>query len=268
MNGKMLIRLLTVLILATLAGALGARADTVNFDNYTSPTDNDLVNHFNSSSTQSPSGGITGGAVLEPAGTSIYKVNFNPLAGLTTSVFFKIEDVDPFPPGGPSGRVGFTGSPTGVLEFFSEQTYFWAEFYNDTGLNIFNRDGFPGAFNTIGTITSPGFGNWLKITLSESYLGDNRFNLSASLENYGMTGMEAPTLLIGGSITVTNGLAAADPSVFAAFGGSYYNTTAFDNFEVVPEPGAIHIVALGGLLIGFLRVKRPLFNFLSRVVSE
>jgi hypothetical protein len=214
-----------------------------------------------------PSGGITGGAVQAPVGAT-YNVGFNTLAGLTTSVFFKHDDVSTFPTtSGPSGLVGFNGSSNSPLLYGNPETYFWAEFYNDTRVGIFNGGDFPSGFNLVGTIVPPDFGNWLKITLSESYLGDNRFELSAMLENYGMTGMEPPTLLIAGSLTVTNSTAAADPSVFPGFYG-YYNVTAFDNFEVVPEPSAIHLIALGGLFLGFLRITRPLFNYLSKVVPK
>ena len=213
---------------------MAAHAETVNFDNYTSPTDNHLRNHFNSSATQTPSGGITGGAVQAPNAPSIYRTGFDPLAGITTSVFFRYENLSPLPPGGPSGLIGFSGSPTS-LNYGDGQSHFWAEFYNDSRLNIFNAGDFPAGNNLIGTTTPPGFGNWLRISLTELYLGNNRFQLSASVENYGATGMESPTLVIAGSITVTNSLAAADPSVFAGFMG-YYNVSAFDNFSVVPEP--------------------------------
>jgi len=48
--------------------------------------------------------------------------------------------------------------------------------------------------------------------------------------------------------------AAADASVNAGFGG-YYHTSAFDNFSVVPEPGVLPLLSLGGLLLTWLRVR-------------
>ena len=240
--------------IVVLVFVVSARADTVNFDNYISPTDNDLRNHFNSADTQTTSGGITGGAVQAPGGASIYRTSFDPLAGLTTSVFFRYEHLSPNPPGGPSGGVGFTGSAASFV-WGDGQSLFWAEFASDDRLIILNKDVFPIIrANLIGTTAPPGFGNWLRISFSELYLGNNLFELSASVENYGATGMEPPTLLVAGSVTVTNSLAAADPSVFAAFSG-YYNVSAFDNFSVVPEPATIHIIAFGALLLGCMIIK-------------
>ena len=76
--------------------------EQVNFDNYISPTDNDLANKFSLNNpnffTQSNSGGITGGVIIPPnylswgndvvRYCSTYKNELNTL--METSISFKI----------------------------------------------------------------------------------------------------------------------------------------------------------------------------------
>jgi hypothetical protein len=237
------------------------RGATVNFDSYNSPSDNDLVNFFRNpgSLTQTPSGGITGGAVKASgfADTPMYIESFNPLEGLSASMFLKYDNINPAFGSGFSLRVGFTGSDEQGLDILSPTAHFWAEFNNDANLTIWSRgSGNGNGFNMVGSTLPVPFGSWLKLTFSESYVGANQFLLSAILENFGPTGMDAPAALAAGSILVTNSLAGADPSVYAGFGG-YYHVSAFDNFGVVPEPGSLALAVLGGF---FLRLSRGGFG--------
>jgi hypothetical protein len=257
-------RWLTVLAIASCQ--IWAYGADVDFNSYTSSSDNDLVNRFNipDTLTQIPSGGITGGAVQASglASTPMYTTSFNPIGGLTTSVFMRYDNVNSgFPSsGGFSVRAGFNGISSQGLDIFSPTAYFWGEFSNDGMLVIWSRgSGNGNGFNAVGTTLAPALGSWIKLTFSENYLGGDQFMLSTTLENYGLTGMESPALLSSGSVMVPNALAAADSSVYAGFGG-YYHVSHFDNFSVVPEPNQIQLMSLGGIVLFLLKNKRQIFR--------
>lgn len=254
------------LLLGGVAGAFSLRADTVTFDHYTSPTDNDLVNLFNLTGTLtlSTEGGISGGAVVASglAETPMYTQSFNPLDDLTTSIFVRYDLANSGDPGpiAFSARAGFGGSALEGLSVSSASAYFWGEFANNGELSVWSRDSGGGdGYNLLNTTVQATPGNWLKLTFSEAYLGNDEFRLSATLESYGELGTESPTLLGAGSINVVNAAAATDSSVFAGFGG-YDNVVAFDNFAVVPEPGAWQMLVGGGIAFGGLRLGRSLIR--------
>ena len=254
-----------LIFLCLVAGALSLRADTVNFNSYVSSTDNELANLFSlpGTLTQSPSDGIGGGAVLASGfpETPMYKRSFDPVNGLTTSVFVRYDFANMGEPGegAYSVRLGFGGSTTEGLSVASPLSYFWGEFNNDGNLAIWSQGSGNGSgFNLIGTTPLATPGNWLKLTFSEVYLGGSQFQLSTRLESYGALGLEAPTVLGTGTIIVANTAAAADSSVFAGFGG-YYHVAAFDDFEVlqaVPEPGAWQLLACSGAVLACAKFGR------------
>lgn len=259
-------RLGCVLLFGSVASAFSLRADTVTFDRYTSPTDNDLVNLFNltGSLTQSTEGGISGGAVVASGlpETPMYLQGFNPLDDLTTSIFVRYDLANSGDPGQTafSARAGFGGSALEGLSVSSPSAYFWGEFANNGELSVWSRDSGNGdGYNLLNTSVQASPGNWLKLTFSEMYLGNNEFRLSATLENYGELGTAPPALLGAGSINVVNPAAATDGSVFAGFGG-HYNVVAFDNFAVVPEPGAWRLLICGGIAFGGVRLGRILIR--------
>ena len=90
MQSKLSAALAVVVILALGGRPDAAIADTVSFDNYVSPTNNDLINNFSQTGTFTPSpyvqsltGGITGGSVTgyygnEYQATAVYSAtSFN-----------------------------------------------------------------------------------------------------------------------------------------------------------------------------------------------
>lgn len=243
------------LVLALATSAIGA---DVHFDNYSSSADNDLVNNFNNPQpyTQVTAGGIAGGAVMVPGilGLPVYKVGLENSAGYQTSlsIFMKYDtNVNSgFGNGGGSSlRLGFGGTPTSGMDIIP--AYFWGEFANDGALLIWNqsRSGLGGQFSTIGTISTPSSGHWLKFTFSESNLGTDRFLLSVALDDYGVTGQESPLPLFSSSLMTTNLDAAADNSIFAGFNGAYH-VSHYDEFSVqqVPEPTPWLLAAFGAVV--------------------
>lgn len=255
-----------MLLLSVVTGASSLLADTVTFDQYSSPTDNDLVNLFNLTGTltQSTDLGIAGGAVVASGSpeTPMFTRSFNPLDGLTTSVFLRYDLANSGGSGQSafSARAGFGGTALEGLTVSSSSAYFWGEFANDGELSVWSRDSGNGdGYNLLNTTAQASPGNWLKLTFSEAYLGNNEFRLSTTLENYGEMGTSAPTLLGAGSINVINAAAAADGSVFAGFGG-YYNVVAFDNFAVVPEPEAWELVVFAAVVFGGVRWGRVVYR--------
>ena len=246
-------------VLPLVTSAISAE---VNFDNYSSSTDNDLVNNFNNPQpySQATTGGITGGAVIVPGllGLPVYKVGFENSAGYQTSLSFLMKydtNVNSgLGTGGPSLRLGFGGTPTSGTDI--NLAYFWGEFANDGALLIWNQ----GQFSTIGTISTPSSGHWLKFTFSEGNLGTNRFLLSVALDDYGVTGQESPLPLFSSSLVTTNLDAAADSSIFAGFYGSYH-VSHYDQFSVqqVPEPTP-WLLAAFGTAIAFVSKRKSLFD--------
>jgi hypothetical protein len=232
-----------------------ASSATVTFDNYVSPTDNDFVNQFNNNGDwiQTAAGGITGGAVQTSGNVSspIFTSAYAPLGGVTTSVYLKRDNVFPATGSGYSARLGFVATSTTPLSAIDNNAYFWGEYLNDGVLGIRYRAGVS-TFTQVANFGAPQFGNWLKLTFNETYLGANQFQLSTSLEDFGPTGTGSPVALGSGSIIVNNPLAAADTSVYAGFDG-YYHVAAFDNFAVVPEPSLLGLLGLGGLLACVVR---------------
>ena len=137
MKSKLSVALAVVTILALGGRPDAAIADTVSFDNYVSPTNNDLTNNFNQTGTistqtpyiQSPTGGITGGAVTgyfgnEYQATAVHsQTGFNlstdgATVSLAADLFYNAQ-LQPLAPGANavrSFRLGLLGSVSSAFE--------------------------------------------------------------------------------------------------------------------------------------------------------
>jgi hypothetical protein len=86
-------------------------------------------------------------------------------------------------------------------------------------------------------------GHWYKLSVDLVNLGSENVQLTASLDDYGTSGMASPTTAISISPTVVSSIPAltGDATVFAGFlGHTSGGADAFDNFSLlVPEPGSL-----------------------------
>ena len=245
----------TAAIVALLTGnAMLLHGATVNFDTYVSQENNDLINQFAAwGTTQIVDNGITGGSVVSQGGQGVsatYRTSQSQTSPM--SIFFRYDG--PQTVGlGASARLGWVGDLAAV-DFFQPSLYFWGEFYNDGSFNVRNNaSGQPGggATSTLGSITAPTLGHWLKLGLSATRLTGANYELAMSLDDFGASGSEAPVNLFSGSTQVVNGLAAADDSMYPGFAG-WYRAPYYDNFSVqaIPEPGSAVLLGFGLALVG------------------
>ena len=137
-----------VFILAVGGSNQAFVSSVVTFDNYTSPTDNDLANYFNQTGTvtpspysQSPTGGITGGSVVGYSGTeyratAVYTPSSFDLSATGASIPISLDvfyngQLSPLAPSANavrSFRLGLLDSKTSSFETYGNERRMWKVF--------------------------------------------------------------------------------------------------------------------------------------------
>ena len=264
-------------LLVILSCIPGARAELVSFDHFTSEQDNELVNrfHLNGNYVALPGEGITGGSVGAGDGTGIatYRTPLEnrPGSQLSTSIFFKYaSSMEPQLPGVPPGqgittRLGLVANgDQGVVFFqpdyalFAELDYLSGGAQSFFGLNILFPDAQVLTLAGSSDVGSLVDGNWYRMSVSVGDTLSGAYQASAQLEDFGNTGTELSRVVssvsrvVGGSLE--NGLLFGGQDLYAGWAG-YWHVSHFDDFSAtsVPEPGALSILALGGIGCCLLR---------------
>jgi hypothetical protein len=263
-----------------------AVATTITFDNYVSPTNNELANQFSQTGTstssplpyvQTPTGGITGGAVTSYAGseyraTSVYTPNEFDLSkqGLSVSlamdVFYDAQ-FHPLAPGANavrSFRLGLLDSQTSAFETFGNASAYIEGMYaldlNQMLLVARNVTTGPMTSITLAQLSiSPD--HWYHLDTTFQNQGSNEILYTGSFFDLGADGTTSPTSLATWSWSWANAPIASSSSLYAGFSlQSYGGITQGDNFSAptpVPEPETYAMMLAGlGLLSILSRRKK------------
>ncbi len=264
------------------------RAASVDFNTYTSPTDNDLVNNFQlnqngSGSTpfsQVTTGGITGGYVsIDPSSygwNGVYTgQSFSNSTGnqLSLSAYFKFSSSAFqssswwFPL-----RLGWLTSTSSIVESAPNMAY-WVEnaigddltkfriqvvFTDGTGSSI-------GHFNESGKFDLED-GHWYQLSTSLTNLGGQSYDVSAVLSDHGTSGSASPSVIgstdyVADSTHYFTSDFSGVSAVYAAFNaqgpGGVVGVDNFSaNVEEVPEPSTCAMLAMGGTALLFQMRQR------------
>jgi hypothetical protein len=252
-----------LLLVLTLVSANDGFSAVVDFNEYASPTDNELLHNFVTYDTwtQIPNEGVTGGSAFFVGPETGY-ARFTPTTyrndvGDSFSVSASFRVLDPSP--AIIIRIGFQSSPSPDL-FGHEQAFFSGEW----SAGQYRLRSFPS-----GGAMSPSFvplgGHWYNLGLSVSHVGPgNVFSLYGGIADLGSTGMETPNPLGSATLIIPDPQMGATTSVypFVAVGllGNdrpplvWMDDFRVNSFEIVPEPSIFTFGFLSCLLLyGFRR---------------
>jgi hypothetical protein len=277
MKSKLSAALAVVVILALGGQPDVAIADTVSFDNYVSPTNNDLINNFSQTGTFTPSpyvqsltGGITGGSVTgyygnEYQATAVYSAtSFNLSAGaasvsLAADVFYNAQ-LQPLAPGANavrSFRLGLLDSASSAFEKVGNASVYIDGIYS---LSL-NQMLIVARSVTLGPMTSITLSqvplspdHWYHVNATFANEGNNQIHYTGSLLDVGADGMSAATLLSTWDWSFTNLPMTTIDATYAGFSALGNGGIAqLDNFTVPASvPGPIVGAGLPGLLLASL----------------
>ena len=231
--------LITACVLAVLT-VESANATVVTFDNYVSPTDNDLTNDFNQTGTlaplpyvQSPTGGIVGGSVVGYTGseyraTAVYTPSTFNLSspGATVSesidVYFNGQ-LTPLAPGANavrSFRLGLLDANTSAFETVGNASAYIEGLYsltdnkmslvvrNDTGSELDSIGGSEFALNT---------DHWFQLDATFTNQGNDQILYTGSFFDLGVDGNSSAVLLSTFSFSFENDPMTSVDNAYAGF---------------------------------------------------
>jgi hypothetical protein len=240
---------------------------TIDFNNFISPTNNDLVNNFvqgppfGGSSTppyqQSPTGGITGGSVTGYSGqnyfaTAVYQQIPQSFSSIGTTISLSMDFYynGAFVPLGPganavrSFRLGLLDSSNGTFETVGDPSLYVEGLYslslNQMVLVLYsNTDSVSQNIEAAQITLQPD--QWLQLDGNFTEVGAEDYTISTSLYDLGSDGLAPPTLLGLGSYLENGGV---DPTLTA---GSY----TFSNPDMAnPTYVGFSVLADGGIAKG------------------
>lgn len=240
---KKIIAIAILLLNLNLAKAQSI-TDTIYFNNYASPTNNDLVNHFSNTSwiTMDTIHGITGGSLITPDslnwGNDVigYCKNYSNVIDsmMTTSISFKFNSslIMPTP----------HYERSAAIFLYSDIINHYVMYYlnRDLTLTIFT---YGSVQNTLMTLTS---GHWYRLVASYKSLstppGDNVY-ARAEIFDLGVNGLSLPVSIGNNTLTfhdsdLVNSAEFAVKICGARWGGGEY----LDNFTFHGIPGTINCV--------------------------
>jgi hypothetical protein len=252
------------LITISLIITSSANAAFVDFNYYASPSDNDLVNNFNTSGyasnpfTQVQTGGITGGALVAPvSGDSNDSINYNqPLynsVGATheASVSFYYDDalVNPF-----------RYNTAVELRFAPSQNW------NNYGVATIDGNNGTLGLRFHGLLWGTGYtsldlvtGHWYQLDASINNIGGTfaQIEATASIFDLGSDGLSTYDLIGFASTVFGDGVLSSSETISVEmFAEQWGGVAALDNYSVsaVPIPAALWLFGSGLIgLIGFAR---------------
>jgi hypothetical protein len=271
----MKLKLSAALAAAVMAALLDAAiAASVGFDNYVSPTNNDLVNNFNQTGTistqtpyvQSPTGGISGGSVTGYSGseyqaTAVYnQSSFNlstPGASVALSMdMFYNAQTHPLAPGANavrSFRLGVLDSVNAAFETFGDAAAYLEGDYSFTlqQMLLIARSQTNGPVTSVQLSQVPLNPNdWYHLDAVFTNQGNDQIGFTGSFFDLGPNGIAAPVLLSTMSWSNQNVPIANLDSAFAGFSAlADGGISKIDNFAVPSVPGPIAGAGLPGLIL-------------------
>ena len=243
---------------AVIFGAFSpAAAFVVNFNNYVSPTINDLTNEFNQTETgfpptpyiQSPTGGISGGSVTSVSGlnyqaTAVYNQNSFNLSTPGASVNLSIDmyyngQVQPLAPGANavrSFRLGGLDSVNSAFETFGDASAYIEGDYSFTSqqMILIARSETTGPVTSIGLAQVPvAANNWYRLDATITNQGNNQILLTELFFDLGPNGTATAVLLSTADWSTQNVPIANLGSAYAGFSAlADGGISQIDNFTV------------------------------------
>jgi hypothetical protein len=268
-----------LVVLIELAVLQPAGAGVVTFDNYTSPTNNDLANNFNQTGTiapnpyvQSPTDGITGGAVIGYSGseyraTAVYAPQSFNLSNAGASVSLSIDlfynaQFQPLAPGANGVRsfnLGVLDAKTSAFETYGNASAYVNGVYAlDTNQMLIVGRNTTTSVQTIMTLATASLvlNHWYQIDAAFTNEGSNQIQYTGSLLDLGTTGTSAATSMATWNWSFENDPIATSNSAYAGFSALADGGIALaDNFTIpsdVPEPSTWAMMILGFCGLGFM----------------
>jgi hypothetical protein len=257
---------LAVALMSALSLDSSTIAGSVGFDNYVSPTNNDLVNNFNQTGTfstqspyvQSPTGGISGGSVSGYSGseyraTAVYNQSSFDLSTAGASVLLSMDmyynaQVQPLAPGANavrSFRLGVLDAANSAFETFGNAAAYIEGEYSFTlqEMILVARRLTSGVMTSIELAQVPLNPNdWYHLDAGITNQGSHQIGFTGSFFDLGPNGTAAPVLLSSFSWSYQNVPIANLDSAYAGFSAlADGGISKIDNFTV---PDAVP----GGLL--------------------
>jgi hypothetical protein len=255
-----------------------ANATVIDFNNYLSPTNNDLTNNFSQTGattsspyTQVPTGGVTGGAVTgstdgDYRATAVYNQSTYDLStpgatvSLSMDVFYN-GNLQPLAPGANgvrSFRLGLLGSATSAFETVGQPAVYIDGIYSLSlgAMIIEERDQTSGVLISTGTVQTPLSQNhWYQVDATFANGGGNQILYTGSFLDLGPNGNAIPIILGTWSWSQENDQMASSNAVYAGFAGlANGGISLVDNFGIptseTPLPATLPFFAGGlGLIV-------------------
>ena len=270
-----------VLAVVLVTAAQQSNAGTIAFDNFVTPTDNELANDFNQTGAaptpyvQSSTGGITGGSVTGYSGTeyratAVYtpsSFNFSS-AGATVSesldVFFNGQ-LTPLAPGANavrSFRVGILDAHTSAFETVGNASAYIEGLYSltDSKIILVVRNNTGSVLNSIGVSeVTLNTDHWFRLNATFTNQGNNQILYTGSFFDLGVDGNSSAALLTTLSFSFENDPMTSVDNAYAGFSALADGGIArADNFVIpqTPLPAALPLFATGLGVLGLLSWRR------------
>lgn len=259
---------LTLSLGMLLGPILTIGAQTILFDRFVSPTDNDLSSqfHLEGNYLALPDGGVTGGSVGAADGTGRATL-LRPLdngvgSALSTSIFFKYSvAAEPQLPDVSRGdgiitRLGLVTDPNQGVLFFRPSYGVFVELGSILGgvtqFGIYSYDPVDAMSPVLSRPTQAALvdGHWYRLGLNIHHRAAGVYGTSATVEDYGPSGSSTPQLLdsVTGDLSGPRDLLFDGQPLHAGWAG-YWHVSHFDNFSAasIPEPGVVPLLMLGAI---------------------